>query len=49
MCSITNPLQRGACSTAIDFSGPFANLQIVADAGVDGLLDGKVATEGVDG
>src|ERR1700739_472116 len=48
MYRITKLLQRDACSPAIEFSRPLANLQIVANAGVDGLLDCKVATEGVD-
>ena len=49
MFGIAELLEGGARSTAVEFSRSFVDLQIVADAGVDGLLDGEVAAEGVDG
>ena len=35
-------------ASRVEFSRPFVDLQVVADAGVDGLLYRKIATERVD-
>jgi hypothetical protein len=49
MSGIPESMKGGAGGVAIEFCGTFVDLEVVAEAGMDGLLDGEIATEGVDG